>query len=249
MIDFESIVWPDLNARYLDALKEGTSWILDNFNLSGVIVSGTIIRGNPDVSSDFDIFVIHDNNFRQRIQKFFNTVPFEIFINPPQSIIKNLNEEYKSRKQCTAHMLATGTVLINRSAIVNDLITTAVTFLNKQPEFEIKQAEVLRYKAAVLLEDAIDVKDRDAGMANVFIANTVEAILEWYYYKEKLFIPRKKDLIANTERIHPEIGAYSRKVMEIVHIDEKIERLKKLADITIRTYGFFEWESDWEEVQ
>ncbi|HEX2959649.1 MAG TPA: hypothetical protein VHO70_22625 [Chitinispirillaceae bacterium] len=100
MINFDNIVWPDLNEHYLNALKDGTDWILRNFNLSGIIVSGTIIRGNPDVSSDFDIFVIHDNNFRQRIQKFFRTVPFEIFINPPQSILKNLNEEYKSRKQC-----------------------------------------------------------------------------------------------------------------------------------------------------
>ncbi|HEX2959326.1 MAG TPA: hypothetical protein VHO70_21005 [Chitinispirillaceae bacterium] len=86
-------------------------------------------------------------------------------------------------------------------------------------------------------------------MANVFIANAVEAIIEWFYYKENLFIPRKKLLIANTERIHPEIGTYSRKVMESVQIDEKIEWLKKLADTTIKTHGFFEWESEREEVQ
>jgi hypothetical protein len=145
-------------------------------------------------------------------------------------------------------MLATGTVLINRSAIISDLITMAELFLNKQPEFDGKQAETLRYKAAVLLEDAIDIKDKDVEMANVFIANAVEAILEWYYYKENLFIPRKKDLIANIERVHPEIGANSRKVMDAVQIEEKIEWLKKLSDITIKTYGFFEWESEREEV-
>jgi hypothetical protein len=37
--------------------------------------------------------------------------------------------------------------------------------------------------------------------------------------------------------------------MEAVQIEEKIEWLKKLADITIKTYGFFEWESEREEVK
>jgi hypothetical protein len=248
MIDFDSIVWPDLNEHYMSALKEGTKWILGNFNLTGLIVSGTIIRGNPDASSDFDIFVIHNNNYRQRIQKIFNSVPFEIFINPPLSVIKNIKEEYKSGKQCTAHMLATGHVLINRDVIVNDLLANAESFLAKQPEFDEKQAEILRYKAAVLLEDAVDIKDKDPGMAHVFISDSVQAILEWYYYKKNLFIPRKKELIVNTERINPEIGSCTRKVMESVQTEAKINSLKRLADLTIKTYGFFEWESEREMV-
>jgi hypothetical protein len=146
-------------------------------------------------------------------------------------------------------MLATGYVLFNKSDIINDLITNAKTYLNKQPEFNEKQAELLRYKAAVLLEDAIDIKDKDVGMANVFISDSVQAILDWYYYKEYLFVPRKKDLIANTERIAFEIGSCSRKVMESVQIEEKINYLKRLADLTIKSYGFFEWESEREEVK
>jgi hypothetical protein len=99
------------------------------------------------------------------------------------------------------------------------------------------------------LEDAIDIKDKDVGMANVFISDSVQAILDWYYYKEYLFVPRKKDLIANTERIAFEIGSCSRKVMESVQIEEKINYLKRLADLTIKSYGFFEWESEREEVK
>jgi hypothetical protein len=249
MTAFDTIVWPDLNKHYLDALKDGTRWIIDKFNPVGLIVSGTIVRGNPDKSSDFDIFVIHENNFRQRIQKIFKSIPFEIFVNPPSSIIKNLKDEYKGRRQCTAHMLATGYVLINNAAIVSDLISNAACYLGKQPEYSESQTTVLRYKAAVLLEDAIDIKDKDIGMANIFIADTVQAILDWFYYKQRLFIPRQKDLIVNAEKIDHEIGECSRKVMETVQIEEKIGFLKELADLTIGTYGFFEWESEREEVQ
>jgi predicted nucleotidyltransferase len=249
MEDFDRIVWPNLNEHYLDSLKEGTRWIIDNFNPSGIIVTGTIVRGNPDVSSDFDVFVIHNNNFRQRIQKIFKSIPFEIFVNPSSSIIKNIKDEYKTRMQCTSHMLATGYVLLNKSNIVNDLVTNAKSYLNKQPEYDEKQAEILRYKAAILLEDAIDIKDKDVGMANIFISDSVQAILDWFYYKEHLFMPRKKDLIVNTEEINYEIGKYARNVLESIHIEDKIDYLKRLADRTIMTYGFFEWESRREEVE
>lgn len=249
MNKFDTIVWPDLSKHYLDALKEGTKWILDNFNPTGLIATGTIIRGNPDKSSDFDMFVIHEDCFRQRIQKMFNSIPFEIFVNPPSSIIKNLNDEYKSQRQPTAHMLATGHILINKADIVDTLIVNARTNLEKKPDYDEYQANVLRYKAAVLLEDAFDIKDKDTGMVNLFISNTVQAILDWFYYKEQVFMPRQKDLLLNTEKMNPEIGKCSRKIMESTLIEEKIDCLKKLADLTIETYGFFEWESKREEVK
>jgi hypothetical protein len=248
MIDFNSIVWPDLSKNYLDALKDGTEWIIDKFNPVGLIVAGTIVRGNPDRSSDFDMFVIHEECFRQRIQKTFRSVPFEIFVNPPSSIIKNLKDEHMSQKQCTAHMLATGYVLINKADIVNQLITNSRMNLEKQPEFNENQANLLRYKAAVLLEDAIDIKDNDVGMANIFISDTVQAILDWFYYKERVFKPRQKELIVNAERMNHEIGKCSRKVMESIKIEDKVDHLKRLADLTIMTYGFYEWESEREVV-
>jgi hypothetical protein len=248
MIDFNDIVWPDLSNHYLEALKEGTEWIINTFHPLGIIATGTIVRGNPDVSSDFDISVIHDVPFRQRIQKKFKSIPFEIFINPAASINQYFDDEYKSRRPCTAHMLATGHVLINKAGIVTELIEKAKTYLIKQPDYDNKHATILRYTAASLLEDAIDIKNRDLGMANIYISDSIKAILDWFYYEQQVFMPRKKELLMNTEKLNHEIGEYSRKVMESVNIDDKIDYLKRLADLTIKTYGFFEWESERETI-
>jgi hypothetical protein len=249
MNDFNTIIWPTLNERYLGALKDGVEWIIDKFHPIGVIVAGTIIRDNPDKSSDFDIFVIHNVYFRQRIQKLFKTIPFEIFVNPPCSIIKNLQDEYKSQRQCTAHMLSTGYVLINKDVVVSDLITNANRYLGMQPGYDENQATILRYKAAVLIEDALDIIEKDAGMATVFISDAVQAILSWFYYKEQVFMPRQKDLLVYTERMNYEIGGCARKIMESNQVEYKIQYLKQLSDLTIKTYGFFEWESEQEEVK
>lgn len=249
MMDLSSVIWPDLNEHYLKALKAGTKWIIDNFDPQGIIVCGTIIRGNPDASSDFDVFVIHNKPFRQRIQRIFNSVPFEIFVNPPTSIKKNMGEEFESAMQCTSDMLATGYVLINNSEIIVELINEAKSYLNKEPGYDAKRAEIIRYKAAVLLEDAIDIKDKDIANANIFISDTVQAILDWFYYEKRVFVPRKKEIITKAEMIDSETGKYCRKVMETNLLEDKIYYLKKLADLTIKTYGFFEWESEREVVE
>jgi hypothetical protein len=249
MRDFDDIVWPDLSKHYLDALKEGTEWIINEFHPIGLIATGTIVRGNPELSRDFDMSVIHEVPFRQRIQKTYKSIPFEIFINSPIPILGYFDDEYKSRRPCTAHMLATGHVLINKASIVTELITKAKTYLIMQPDYDNKKANLLRYTAATLLEDAIDLKDRDVGMANIYITDSLKAILEWFYYEERVLMPRKKELLMNTLKMNHEIGECSRNIMESIQLEDKIGYLKKLADLTIKTYGFFEWESEREEIK
>ena len=68
--------------RHKHALRDAVSFVLGSFKAVGIIASGTIVRGNPDATSDIDLWVIHLEPNRQRIQKFFNSVPVEIFVNP-----------------------------------------------------------------------------------------------------------------------------------------------------------------------
>ena len=72
---FEQCRWPELPARYAEALRGAVRFILERFaDTQGIIVSGTILRGNPAPSSDLDIYVIRQKSQRQRIQKFFRQV-------------------------------------------------------------------------------------------------------------------------------------------------------------------------------
>lgn len=101
----------------------------------------------------------------------------------------------------------------------------------------------------MLLEDTFDLKGKDTAMANIFISDTVQAILSWFYYKERVFMPRQKELITSTEKMNNKIGECARKVMVSIQIEERFDHLKRLADLTIMTYGFFEWESIREEIK
>jgi len=113
--------WPELEEKYDLALRSAVDFILENYSVLGIVVSGTIIRGNPDPSSDLDIYVIQSEPFRQRLQKLFNKIPAEIFINPPKAVEGYFEKEQEARRPLTAHMLATGFVILELDPIINKL--------------------------------------------------------------------------------------------------------------------------------
>ena len=88
--------WPQLSEPYDRALRAAVAFILERFAVDGILVGGSIIRGNPHPGSDFDIMVLHRKNQRQRLQRFFHGVPAEIFVNPPQSIRGYFVEERRN---------------------------------------------------------------------------------------------------------------------------------------------------------
>lgn len=83
-------------------------FIFSRFAPLGIIASGTIIRGTPDPSSDLDICVIHQPMFRQRLQRFFNDVSTEIFVNPVAAIERCFDQERAAQRPCLAHMSRRG---------------------------------------------------------------------------------------------------------------------------------------------
>ena len=75
----ENCNFPKLTAKYDMALREAVSFVLASFKPVGIIASGTIVRGNPDTTSDIDLWVVHLEPIRQRIQKFFNAYRWRFF--------------------------------------------------------------------------------------------------------------------------------------------------------------------------
>lgn len=85
-MNLKECTWPDLSEPYSLALQQAVEFIAARFDPLGIIACGSILRGMPDPSSDLDMYVIHHRPLRQRIQKTFNSVPSEIFVNPPAEI-------------------------------------------------------------------------------------------------------------------------------------------------------------------
>src|SRR5689334_9007826 len=93
------------------ALEQALTFVRSRYAPWAIVATGTIIRGTPDLSSDIDLCVLHNDPFRQRVQRRFQGVPFEIFVNPEGAILEYLESEARAGRPVTAHMLATGVVL------------------------------------------------------------------------------------------------------------------------------------------
>lgn len=240
---FDRCNWPDLAEKYDLALREAVRFVLQRFDVSGIVVSGTIVRGNPDLTSDLDIYVVHRGAFRQRIQKFFNGVPAEIFVNPPHAIRRYFVGECKAGRPCTAHMLTTGFVVLARDPVVDDLRTQARDLLAHPPESTPLGLDIARYTVACVYEDAMDVVERDPATAQMLLSRAVHDMLGFCFKKADLFVPRHKELLRALAEIDPGTAEMASEFFTAADLDTQLRLAEQLADRTIGVRGFFEWET------
>lgn len=247
MID--QCVFPRLASPYAQALRQAVEFILTRTTPIGIVASGTILRGKPDPASDLDLFVIHQQSYRQRIQRIFNGVPAEIFINTPAQVRHYLKEEQAEYRPITAHMLATGFVILEADPVVAELHQEALKMLQTPPpQAGPETLTSLRYMAASWLEDAADLIPRDETTANLFLSQAVFEMIHANFIIFRKNLPRNKELVSGTEAINPELGQLLREFYQSASPAGRLELAYQIADRTIQAHGFFEWESTPQEV-
>lgn len=240
--------WPILEPPYDQALRDAVTFIVQRFDVLGIIASGSIIRGEPHAGSDLDIFVIHARQQRQRLQKFFQGVPAEIFVNPVSTIEEYFEDETKRGRPGTAHMFVTGFVVLNRDPIVQSLQDKARAFLNRSPDPSRAQLTRLRYGAADRYENACDVASASSATANMILNLAIFEMLQYAFWKANRYLPRDKDLLEATKDLDPTLAGLAQDFYTTVEINKRLELAQQIADRTIEVRGFFEWESPLEDV-
>jgi hypothetical protein len=220
------------------------TWVRKDFKPIGIIVTGSIIRGNPDLNSDFDIYVIHQATFRQRIQKYFDGIPCEIFVNTFKHIYDYLEQEHQDNRPVTAHMISTGRVIEGADNLeLQKLIQSAKEFLLKSPPLtDIKKIN-MRYAISTLFEDATDVKDTDILTSTYFLNKLVSDIIDYTFRNNCIPLPRPKERIIYLEQNYPDIGKLIEDYYRTENFYDKYTVAKTLVGRTIGEYGFFEWDS------
>ncbi len=233
-----------MNDHYKIALEQALAWIKENHEPVGVIVSGSIIRGNPNANSDFDIYVIHEKNFRQRIQKYFNGVPCEIFLNSPAHIHSYLEAELKNNRPCTAHMLATGVVYLGESNTnILSLIEKAKQYQYKTTELTEQQVIAYKYGIATLFEDATDLLETDEILTEHILNKLIIDIIDFTFRKEQKTLPRIKERLNELAVINPVLAGLITNYYTNTIAKQKYIIAKQIMELLDIPQGFFEWTS------
>jgi predicted nucleotidyltransferase len=249
-VDLTACRWPDLPAPYATALREAVRFILGRYpDVLGIIASGTIVRGTPSPTSDLDIYVLRRRMRRQRVQRFFNGVPAEIFVNPPAQVEVYFERELTDARMITAHMLATGFVVLSRDPVVDELREHAARLLASSPNLNAQRLTSARYMAALRYEDAMDIVDTRPETASMLLGQAVYDMVHYAFLKRHRFLPRDKDLLDALDALDPELGTWTRAFFSTGDREARRTLATKIADRTIETRGFFTWASEPEDVR
>jgi predicted nucleotidyltransferase len=239
----EDCDFPKLPTKYDVALHGAVSFVLASFMPVEIIASGTILRGNPDATSDIDLWVVHLEPVRQRLQKFFNTVPVEIFVNPPWTIETYFVQDQANARPISAHMMATGHVILARDPIVAELRQKAEWLLTQPPDLSEEAIVRARYGAATRFEDAIDITTRNPIGASMMLSQSLLEIMRFAFMQARRFIPRDKDLLQEFSKIDNDSAARVRAFFQTSEQEERVNLATEVADKVLGTRGFFEWTS------
>ncbi len=241
--------WPALDEPYAAALRRAVNYVLAQFEVDGIIASGSILRGNPDPASDLDIYVVHARPQRQRIQRFFHGVPTELFVNPPQSIRRYFAAEQRDGGPSTAHMLATGFVVLQRAPVVDELITEAHGWLAKPLDLDEATLTQCRYFIADRFENAVDLHGRDPITARLLLHNAVFALLGYRFLAANRHRPRDKELLSALADLDAPLAQQMRDFDAAPSVAAQIATAREMMQSTLGVTGFFEWESPLEDVE
>jgi hypothetical protein len=235
--------WPPLPARYDEALRECVRFLLDRYDVTAILACGTIVRGNPDPSSDLDVNVIHRADYMQRVQRVFSGVPTEMFVNPLPQVYRHMDRGQTERRPQTANMIAHGFAVLDILDQVESLRARAVKLLAQEPTLSDEALTAERYRTALLYEDALDAAPRDKETAAMILGEAVERMLSFRFARARMYLPRKKDLLEILAAFDQETADFARRFYVAGDLPTRLELAGLIADRTIQARGFFEWES------
>jgi predicted nucleotidyltransferase len=224
------------------AVEELVTYVRATYAPLGIVVSGSIVRGEAGPTSDFDVFVVHSEAWRLREQKRFAGVPAELFVNPPVQVRRYFEREHADARPGTAHMFATGEVIEPVHPVIADLVREAREWLSRPVETTDAALVQLRYGAVDILDDARDVIDSDPAMAALLLGDAVQVIVRYAFWRRRRFEPRRKERIAALSSIDAEAAALVHKYLASTG-HERLATVEVLARHVLEVDTFFEWTS------
>jgi hypothetical protein len=232
----------ELSPDHRVALARAIEFIVDRYEPRGILVAGTIIRGEGHTNSDLDVAVIHDQPWRQRVQRFENDVPVEIFVNPRFQWEKTFAAEARSGQPSMLGIVSTGIPVYATDSTLAELISHAHRLYAAGPQLTAEQLTNLRYALVTQFEDAVDIETEDLDRSNAYIINSLLQTARLSLLQSGEWLPREKQLFDRLDTREPELGKDLRAIFAAPRTSW-VGLAGPLIERVAGTARFFAWES------
>jgi hypothetical protein len=238
----------ELQDRYLHALETVLAEIQAETEPVGILLTGSVIHGNAAATSDLDVAILHDQSWRQRVQRVVDGVPVECFINSHAWWMHTLDSEAATGRSPAAHFLARGVIWRDNDGRMRELQHTAQRYVDAGPQVSEATLVTLRYTAVSTLEDGTDIVTIDADRARWLLYDAIDKALRYHYLHNQIWIPREKDLFLDVDQRWAGIGAFVREA----YVVDSVVALGNIATEIVRTSTgetrCFDWSSPRQEL-
>ena len=231
---------PRLGAPFDAALREALHY-LDGLPepIIGVWLAGSVSRGEGDANSDLDLYVLVDAAYRRRIQRFFNGVPTEMFLNSPARARQYFEEDRALGRRPGLDMMAHGLILLDTRGECAAIQAEALHSITLGPNVDLLTIETRRYLVADRLDNAADVFERDPTTARLLASAAVHDAMVLAFIRSGEWAPHDKDLLPVLRERHAVIAAMIDQFTRSGDLDAARDAVEHLLGVS----GFYEWET------
>lgn len=240
--------WPVLDEPYAAALRQAVAYIFDNYAPIGIVVGGSVLRGQGNAGSDLDIYVVHEEGWRQRVQKRCNGVPVEMFVNPPGQARRYFAKERQAGRPITAHLLTSGFVVYAAGSTLQELQDEAAQALEQRPDLSEQALQVQRYFVVDLLDNAADVLEQSPETALFLLEQVMPRLIAYAYLSANRPLPRMKEMLDRLDEVDGELKRQAIHYYTSASLAEKQAAALAFARQSLGVTTFFEWASEPETV-
>lgn len=207
----------------------------------GAVATALRTAAAPDDGGRIDVYILHAEPWRQRVQRRIDGVPCELFINPFEQVRRYFVEEGFAGRPVTAQMFAEGLIVYDPLGRAAALAAEARTLL--AAGFHPGESELARrrYHAACLLDDARDLLARDATTSELLLGQALGAMLDYAFAARGQWLPRPKERAAMLMKLDPAGGTLLAAGLRDNDLAGKLRMAERLADRLLGVRGFFEW--------
>jgi hypothetical protein len=237
---------PKVPGPYQAALEAAVDAAFALTDPDAVVVGGSIVeagRGGPppDPGSDFDIYVLHDPAWRQRIQRRCAGVPCEFFINPALQVRRYFAEEALLGRPVSAQIFSSGSIVYDPLGRAAALATEARSLLSSGWHPSQEELTQRRYLAASLFEDVRESVVRDPLSAELLLGQALNAVVEYAFAARGVWLPRAKERGRRFAEGDPPAGWLLEACSRGADLSERLRSAERLAERILGEKGFFEW--------
>lgn len=190
-----------MDKRYEAAFEAVVSELRQDPEVVGILFTGSAQRGNPDATSDLDIYVVTHKPHYWRATRIVDGIEVELFFNNVASMRWRIEKEWK-----TAAGFATGEVILDRTGETAELVALAKGIWDAGPAAPTEDELLfLRYGLSDGLQDLEDV-EMDPVASRVAGSVLVRSAMEVFCKINRYWGDKPKRLFAYVKQRDPLLG-------------------------------------------